>query len=150
LTLETNSGTTAVNGQISGAGGLIKTGGGTVVLAVANTYTGVTQIEAGTLTLQDAQALGTADGTAATGTTVNGGSSLLLDGSFTVSSELLSLGGPEWYSRRTLRSSGNAEWTGNINVGGTSNLVVDSGHTLTLSGDLTGATADVRGGAGWS
>lgn len=46
-----DSGTLTVNGQISGSGTFQKTGAGTLVVTAANTYTGQTQIRAGTLQL---------------------------------------------------------------------------------------------------
>ncbi len=136
LTLESDGAAIAVSGQVSGAGGLVKTGNGTVTLAVANTYTGTTQINAGILDIQNAQALGSADGTTATGTTLNGGT-LELDGSFTVASELLAIS----TNGGTLQSTGNDAWTGDINGAGNISISIASGKTLQLSGSLTG-TAD--------
>ena len=49
-------GTMIINGIISGAGGATKTGGGTVTLTHANTYTGATAVNAGTLKLDFAAA----------------------------------------------------------------------------------------------
>ena len=111
LTLEADNGPTTVNGQVSGSGGLVKAGYGEVVLAVANTYTGTTQVNAGTLDIQNAQSLGATDGTAATETTVNGGT-LTLDGSFAVSNDLLTL------TNGTLQSNGNAGWADNVDLAG--------------------------------
>lgn len=45
------SGETAISGTISGDGGVTKAGAGTVTLAVANTYSGDTTVNAGTLQL---------------------------------------------------------------------------------------------------
>ena len=134
LTLEADNGPTTVNGQVSGSGGLVKAGYGEVVLAVANTYTGTTQVNAGTLDIQNAQSLGATDGTAATETTVNGGT-LTLDGSFAVSNDLLTL------TNGTLQSNGNAGWADNVDLAGNYDdyFSPSGGDTLTLSGNVTGS-----------
>ncbi len=46
-----SGGTMLIGGVISGAGGTTKTGGGTVTLTNANTYTGITAVNSGTLSL---------------------------------------------------------------------------------------------------
>ena len=55
-------------GQISGAGRLVKEGDGTLVLGAANSYTGGTEINGGTVILQNAASLGTGDVTLTAGT----------------------------------------------------------------------------------
>ncbi len=66
--------TTTITAAISGDKGLVKSGSGELVLTNANTYTGVTVVNAGTLTVQ--QALGSATGASsvmvATGATLGG------------------------------------------------------------------------------
>ena len=44
--------------QLSGGGTLTKLGGGTLILASSNTYTGLTTVEQGTLTSRDGQVEG--------------------------------------------------------------------------------------------
>ncbi len=59
----TGSGNTLVTGIIGGnAGGIAKSGTGTLTLSNANTYTGATSVTAGTLRITDANALGGATG----------------------------------------------------------------------------------------
>ncbi len=60
------------NGLIYGAGGMIKTGGGTQILTNANTYSGGTTINAGTLQVNNASGSGTGTGAVA----VNSGGTL--------------------------------------------------------------------------
>ncbi|WNL44325.1 autotransporter outer membrane beta-barrel domain-containing protein [Dyella sp. BiH032] len=77
------SDTYAFGGLISGTGGVTQLGSGTTVLTAANTYTGATTVQAGTLLING-------DQTAATGaTTVQGGGTLggkgIIGGSVTVS-----------------------------------------------------------------
>ncbi len=57
VTAETG-GTVELNGSITGAGGLIKIGAGTIRLGLANTYSGGNTINAGTLTFGVSNALG--------------------------------------------------------------------------------------------
>ena len=59
-----------------GGGGLTKNGTGTLTLSSANTYTGVTTVNAGTLTVGNGSALGTTAG----GTTVSSGATLDVNG----------------------------------------------------------------------
>jgi autotransporter-associated beta strand protein len=49
ITVTTAGATLKVGGNISGTGGLTKTGGGTLVVSGANSYTGDTEVRAGTL-----------------------------------------------------------------------------------------------------
>ncbi|MEG2248173.1 MAG: autotransporter-associated beta strand repeat-containing protein, partial [Akkermansia sp.] len=50
--------TIAIDGKITGAGNLVKSGAGTLTLSVANDYAGTTSINGGTLTLTGAGSLG--------------------------------------------------------------------------------------------
>ena len=51
-TFDTGSNTDAISGVISGSGALTKIGSGTLILTAANTYTGPTDVQAGTLALR--------------------------------------------------------------------------------------------------
>ncbi|MFN0161612.1 MAG: beta strand repeat-containing protein, partial [Burkholderiales bacterium] len=112
---------TSYAGSISGSGGLVKQGSGTFTLAAANSYTGTTAINAGTLRATNAAALGTA----AAGTTVAGGAVLEVD----TSGGSINLGG----EAITLAST----------AGAGANLRVSGGNTLTL-----GTALSLAGGAG--
>jgi autotransporter-associated beta strand protein len=78
LTLGNSSGTTTFAGVISGTGGLIKDGASTQILSGANTYSGSTTVNGGTLTV--ANGSGNALGSTS-GVTVNSGGTFLLGAS---------------------------------------------------------------------
>jgi autotransporter-associated beta strand protein len=155
LTIGGSNGETDFNGVISGAGGLVDSAGGKVVLSGSNSYEGTTQILAGTLAIRNAQALGAADDTAATGTILENGATLEIDGPLTIANELLTIPDPALaatytylYSYDTAGSGGNV-WTGDIDIGsGGGNytaleMYVQSG-SLELDGNITGdANSDV-------
>lgn len=126
----------------AGSGGLTKSGGtGTLILAGANTYTGLTAVNIGVLNIQNNTALGSTAGS----TTVASGAALQLQGGITVTGEALSIAGNGIGSDGVLRSiSGNNTWAGTITAGSTSTnrIACDSG-LLTISGNisLTGTVA---------
>ncbi|MBE3095524.1 MAG: autotransporter-associated beta strand repeat-containing protein, partial [Planctomycetes bacterium] len=60
LQLDALSGTLTLSGALSGDKGITKTGTGTVILSGANSYAGGTTISAGTVSIQNATALGSA------------------------------------------------------------------------------------------
>jgi autotransporter-associated beta strand protein len=95
-----------------GALSLTKSGAATLTLGGANTYTGLTTINAGTLVLGSANALGTT----ASGTTVAGGATLDLGGQ-AVGAEPLTISGP--------------------GVGGNGALVNSSAGAASLAGTVT-------------
>jgi autotransporter-associated beta strand protein len=113
--------TTTFNGIIEGTGSLIKSGTGSLTLANANTYSGGTLINGGTLLAGHAQAFGTGSVTIGSGT--------VLDlGSYVVANSLLNNGG-SIYSTGTLD---------NISVtGGTTDIGGNNSQVASISGTAT-------------
>jgi autotransporter-associated beta strand protein len=124
---------------ISGAGSFRQAGTGTTELNAANTYTGGTRIDGGTLRLSNAQAIGT------TGNVSFGGGTLQHTAGNTVD-----------YSSRIANSTAairidtngqNVSFAGNLAASNTGGLVKSGAGTLTLAGtnSFSGATT-VQGG----
>ncbi len=149
-----NAGATQTfGGVISGAGVFNQNGLGTAVLNGANTYTGQTNVNAGTVVLGNATALGTI----AAGTVVANGATLDLNGQ-TVGGEALTIGGAGVGGNGALIN-------GNINVAaslaGAVTLTADttittnsananatSGGSITLSGNVSGGFGIIKNGTG--
>jgi autotransporter-associated beta strand protein len=144
-----------ITGQITdlGAGhNVTKEGAGTIGFAAANSYRGTTTVNNGILQIQNARALGSADGTPATGTVVNStitksGTLQLFDSTgvgFTVLNELLTINGGGFNGQGALDNlQGNNTWTGNVTLGSfnafsqSATIRTDGpgpGFTLTVSG----------------
>jgi autotransporter-associated beta strand protein len=115
------------------SGGISKTGNGTVTFNAANTYTGATAIDVGTLVVTNSSALG---GTA-NGTTVASGASLQLAGGITIGAEALSLSGNGTANNGALRNnSGDNTYNGNITLAAASRISSEAG-SLTVGGNVT-------------
>ncbi len=136
-----------VIGEIKEVGSVLsvtKTGSNTWELTGSNSYTGLTTVADGILRISSSGALGTIDG----GTTVNGDTSigvLELEGGITVSGETLTLGarqGAALNSSHLRNLSGDNEWNGEINftTGGSNFNIESAADTLTISGDISGAS----------
>jgi fibronectin-binding autotransporter adhesin len=128
-TVNVSAGTLTVNGGISGASGITKTGTGTLLLPGANSYTGITTVNAGILDVQTPAALGNN-----TSMTVAAAGTLQIDGTSLSFSKTLSLSG-------TVASlNGSNTWSGKIStLVPTSTVNVGAGQSLTLSGIISGA-----------
>ncbi len=138
-TINVNAGTLTIVGVINGAGGLTKSGAGTLVLQGANSYMGITTASAGVLDVQASAALGN-NATV----TVAAAGTLQIDGAGLDFSKTLNLSG-------TLTSiNGNNTWSGKIStLVATSKVNIGAGQSLTLSGIISGAgglTANTNGG----
>ncbi len=138
-TINVLAGTLSITGGISGAGGLTKSGTGTLLLPGANSYKGITTLSAGVLDVQTPTALGNNPSL-----TVAAAGTLQLDGTGLSFSKTLSLSG-------TLASpSGSNTWSGKIStLAATSTVNVGAGQSLTLSGIISGAggLTEVGGGS---
>ncbi len=136
LSFTTTAGTTLIQDAISGAGDLVSGGNGVTVFAASNSFTGSTSITGGSLVVEDAGGLGTADGTPATGTSLSNDAKLQLENSITVADELLTV-----TSGGTLASIGENAWNGDIVFGDTirDNFFLQSyvDSSLRLGGDIS-------------
>lgn len=142
--LNANTAALTVGGIIDGAFGITKSGTGTLTLNGANTYTGVTNLSAGTLIAGHNQALGTT----AQGTTITTGATLILGSGVTVTGETLVLNGSGDASNSgALRAgTGDGVWAGNITLGsgqgsgtvtGGARLGTTGNGNLTVTGNIT-------------
>lgn len=138
LTVTGNS-SAIINGIVDGTVGITKSSGssGVLVLAGANTYTGVTTISSGSISVRHNQGLGTTAGN----TVVTAGGALLMRGNITVTGESLFIDGDGAATAGAFRSeSGNNTWTGDITVGTSATTRVVSStlnNTLTITGTIT-------------
>jgi autotransporter-associated beta strand protein len=142
-------------------GGITKNGTGSVTITTANSYTGVTAINAGSINLQNSAALG-----ATSNVTVASGAALELQGSISVDARPLTISGAGLTASPAgaLRNvSGTNSYAGLVTLAANSTIQSDagtlaltnagtitgSGFTLTLAGSGNGSIASIIGtGAG--
>jgi len=128
------SNTMTFPGVISGGGQLIQAGTGTTILANDNTYTGGTQIDAGTLQLGDGGATGSLQGSV----TNNGTLAFHRADTFAFSDIISGTGGVNQLGPGTLQLGGDQTYTGATQI---------SAGTLALLGSLQSNTVTVAPGA---
>ena len=153
VAINTAGSTLTVGGAIGDGGnnrGLTKAGTGTIVLNSANSYGGLTTINAGVLRITNGAGLGTT----VAGTTQSGTSALELDGTggdITLGAEALTINGGGITDLGALRNiAGNNTYGGTVTMGIQSRINSDSG-TLTLSNPTAVSATNLNlivGGAG--
>jgi fibronectin-binding autotransporter adhesin len=146
------NGALAISGIISGAGGINKTGEGTVSLLGANTFTGGLIINQGTVRITSASGLGATPASAGTDNVVLNGGRLQFDGSSNSSSAAnrgFTLGSANGEiavtNTGTFTISGVVAGTGNLAKTGTGTLYLNA--TNTYSGGTVIQSGSVRVGA---
>jgi autotransporter-associated beta strand protein len=149
LTYNVAAGNRTYGNVISGSGALTKLGaGGSLTLSGNNSYAGATNVNAGTLIVSHANALGTTAGA----TSVATNQQLQLQGGVVFAAETLNLLSNSGGNTVLLNGSGNNEWTGTIAsasvaAGNTINISANSGSNLLISGGMSslGAPYSLRG-----
>jgi len=155
----TGSNDTTISGLISNAGRLRKQGSGTLTISGANTYTGDTLLNGGTVVIGDNDAFGTSRIDFANSTIEGGGSARNLSNESRLTGSLL-FGGTddiELGGNMTLLNNRNifANGTGSYEISGdialsnnTTNraLTVRGANDLEISGDISNGTSATAGG----
>ena len=138
----TGSSSNTYSGSITGKIKLQQFGTGITTLAGANSFTGVTQIDHGAISVTNNSALGTGSGASSSGVTVASGAALQLSNNITTTTAvpITSLVGTGLSGNGALESiSGNNTFTGPITLGtGGATIGADAG-TLTLSSTIGGS-----------
>jgi autotransporter-associated beta strand protein len=149
-----------------GYGSLVKQGSGTLTLSGANTFNGVTMINAGALSLQSNNALGGST----SGNTVASGAALQLQNNISVTEGSFAIAGSGIGSTGAIRNlsgnntlnsaltlnasstlgsdAGTLAVTGDINLGSSQTLTTTGAGTLNLSGALNGSSGLTQAGPG--
>lgn len=131
--------TLTLSGVISGSGSLTKTAAAVLQLDGNNTYTGATNVSAGTLIANHNNALGTTAGA----TTVNSGATVRVAGglsigeAFTISGTGKTVSAVDYGALHLI--SGTSSLSGAISLAADANVSAATGSTFTLSGALDGA-----------
>ncbi len=157
LTLAPNSGSTlTLSGTISGSGSIVQSGAGTSVLSGSNTYTGVTTLNNGVLSVSTLANGGSNSGigsaiSSAANLVFNGGT-LRYTGSGSSSDRLFTLGTGGGTIEAVGSGAVNFTNTGSLTISGagarTLNLTGTSTATNNLSADISGNTSVVKDGTG--
>lgn len=136
------AGNNSLLSSVSGSGGLTFSGSGRTNLFGANSYTGVTDITAGEVWVNDASSLGAAG--AASGTSVGDGAELYLTGNDSFAEDLALAG------ILAVGTTSAPTWSGPIVLsGGSSEFELDQpSDTLTVSGAITGDGGFAKTGLG--
>jgi fibronectin-binding autotransporter adhesin len=125
------SGPLTIDATMSGSGSITKVGGGTTTLTAANTYTGTTTVQAGTLLVNGTLQAGGGDVTVNAGGTL-GGSGGAINRNVTING-----GG-------TIRPGASP---GILNVGGAVALAAAANHGFEYAGTITSAAPNTGGSA---
>jgi fibronectin-binding autotransporter adhesin len=165
--VDASTGDITIGGVISGSGGLTKNGSNQLTLTGANTYTGTTTINAGTLQVGS----GSTTGSLSASTSITNDANLVFNRSndLTVSNTIggtgnltksgagtLTLSGNNTYTGTTTINAGTLEIgaSGRLNSGSYSNTISNSGtfiysgaNAQTLSGAITGTGALTKNGS---
>ena len=149
--------------KIAGSGGIIMNGSGSVTLNTANTFSGGVTVNAGTLNIGNASAIGTGRLTLGLGTTVNNTSAAAVtlannnlqtwngDFSFTGTKDLNLGNGAVTinYNSGNAAEPGDTSTTSPTNSAGTTSTVNVTAGTLTVGGPVSGQLVSlVKRGAG--
>ena len=126
-----------ISGVISGPQNILKTGSGNVQLAGANTFSGTFSLNGYLLVILDGQALGAADGTPATGTTVAPFTAIDIFNPVAVGNEALTLNGSGAGGPGALYTVAAASWAGPITLA-TDTTIAPLAGTLSLDGPIGG------------
>jgi autotransporter-associated beta strand protein len=131
-----------VDALVSGSASIVKTGGGEMELAAANTFSGSLTINAGSVRMTHASALGTTTG----GTTVANDAQLLVVGTLAVGNEALTLNSSA--AGALSASGGDSSWAGNLTLAADALISVATGKELDLRGAIGGTGGLTKEGDG--
>jgi fibronectin-binding autotransporter adhesin len=143
--------TDTINSNIGGSAGMIKTGASsTLILNGANTYTGVTDIQSGYVTIGNDNAFGAAG--AGNGIVVESGGGIYNWLTRTIVDKALTLNGSGDGANMAMRVGGNQRltWTGAVALGSDSTIRADGGAGFTFTKNIDGSTANSGAGASFT